>query len=72
MRNATRGLVATMLLLLTSSGLPAAETDLNGITPGKWTMDFDAAKKLANEKKLPILLNFSGSDWCGFWAVACV
>jgi thioredoxin-related protein len=29
-------------------------------------MDFDAAKKIAEEKKLPLMLNFTGSDWCGW------
>ncbi len=48
------------------TGLVSADTDLTGVTPGKWTMDFDAARKLAKEKQLPILLNFSGSDWCGW------
>ena len=32
-------------------------------------MDLDAAKKLAAEKQLPILLDFSGSDWCGWCKV---
>ena len=27
-------------------------------------MDFDAAVKLAGEKNLPLMLNFTGSDWC--------
>ena len=27
-------------------------------------MDLDAARKLAADKQLPILLNFTGSDWC--------
>lgn len=30
-----------------------------------WFTDFEAAKKTAIEKKQNILLNFSGSDWCG-------
>jgi thioredoxin-related protein len=30
-----------------------------------WTTDFEAAKKNAAEKHQFILLNFSGSDWCG-------
>jgi protein disulfide-isomerase len=30
--------------------------------------DFEAAKKEAATKKLPILVNFSGSDWCG-WCI---
>ena len=33
-----------------------------------WLIDFDAAKKLAVAKDLPILINFSGSDWCS-WCV---
>jgi protein disulfide-isomerase len=40
------------------------ESDVDGATPGKWTMDFEAAKKVAAEKDLPILLDFSGTDWC--------
>ncbi len=30
-----------------------------------WTADFNAAKKEASERNLPILAVFSGSDWCG-------
>ncbi|WP_372845593.1 thioredoxin family protein [Pontiella sp.] len=44
----------------------AVESDIDGATPGKWTMDFDAAKKVAAEKDLPILLDFSGTDWCSW------
>lgn len=33
-----------------------------------WLEDFEAAKKIAAEKKIPILIDFSGSDWCG-WCV---
>ncbi|MGL4631477.1 MAG: thioredoxin family protein [Leadbetterella sp.] len=29
-----------------------------------WGTDFDQAKKQAKAQKKPILLNFSGSDWC--------
>jgi thiol-disulfide isomerase/thioredoxin len=44
----------TMLLLLS-------------ILPGtiNWEADFNKAKKTAKEKNELILLNFSGSDWCG-------
>jgi thiol-disulfide isomerase/thioredoxin len=37
----------------------------DGAEPGHWTMDLDAAKAKAAELKLPILLDFTGSDWCG-------
>lgn len=31
----------------------------------KWQTDFEKAKALARENNRIILLNFSGSDWCG-------
>lgn len=34
----------------------------------EWMTDFNKAKKEAAEKKLPILVDFSGSDWCG-WCI---
>jgi len=59
------------------SGQPDIEPELAEITPnyeiarsgaqvGQWTTDYDAAVKLAAEKKLPVLLNFTGSDWCKY------
>ena len=43
-----------------------ATVAVSGAEVGKWTQDYDAAQKLAAEKKLPILINFTGSDWCGW------
>ena len=45
---------------------PAYRAAIAGAVPGEWTMDFDAAKALAAESGLPLLLNFTGSDWCGW------
>jgi thioredoxin-related protein len=53
-------------LVMMTANLLAVDVDIDGAVPGKWTMDFDAAKKVAAEKKLPIILNFTGSDWCGW------
>jgi len=64
MKSAMR-VIGISLLLLSSRGL-AADVDIDGATVGKWTMDIDAARALAKEKRLPILLNFTGSDWCGW------
>lgn len=56
--------------ILASLFLSAAAAQANltvakeGAEVGKWTQDFDAAKKIAGEKKLPMLVNFTGSDWC--------
>jgi len=33
-----------------------------------WLTDFAEARKVAAEKKLTILVDFSGSDWCG-WCI---
>ena len=56
--------------------IPAAEAkpdagneevvQIDGAKAGHWTMDFDAAVELAAEKNLPLILNFTGSDWCGW------
>ena len=56
----------TAALLLLAGTAAAVEFDMDGAEPGRWTMDLDAAKRLAAEKKLPIMLDFSGSDWCGW------
>ena len=48
-------------LLLVSA---LAEVQKKGAEVGKWTQDYDAAIKVAAEKKVPIMLNFTGSDWC--------
>lgn len=58
------GSCVVALVLALAGALAAAEVDIDGAVPGKWTMDLDAAVKVAAERKLPILLNFSGSDWC--------
>ncbi len=42
------------------------DVDTEGAVAGKWTQDYDAAVKLAKDKKLPIIINFTGSDWCGW------
>ena len=35
---------------------------------GNWLEDFDEAKRLAAALQRPILMDFSGSDWCG-WCI---
>lgn len=58
--------VALLLLLAGTFPVHALEVAKEGAEVGKWTMDFDAATKLSKEKDLPLLLNFTGSDWCGW------
>jgi protein disulfide-isomerase len=56
-------MVATVLF---TTSLLAERPATEGAKVGEWTMDFEAAKTLAKEKNLPVLLNFTGSDWCGW------
>ena len=39
-----------------------------GAVSGLWMEDFEAAKALAAAKKRHMLLDFTGSDWCG-WCI---
>ena len=45
-------------------GILAIVTVAAAAEPEGWGTDFEQAKKAATEKKLPILMDFSGSDWC--------
>ena len=51
-----RILTLFLLFLLLSSSTPSEKTE--------WYSDFNDAQSVANENKKPILLFFSGSDWC--------
>jgi protein disulfide-isomerase len=66
--NTTLGVLFAGAISLTAQTDEAAgeAVQIDGAKVGHWTMDFDAARKLAAEKKLPLLLNFTGSDWCGW------
>ena len=65
-----------MTALITASGLAQTTNAVPeqtaptapAVAVGEWTQDYDAAKALAKEKDLPLLLNFTGSDWCG-WCI---
>lgn len=46
--------------------IPNYEIARSGAQVGAWTVDYEAALKLAEEKKIPVILNFTGSDWCRY------
>ena len=52
--------LATGLIMLTLSAAAASASGEG------WLTDFEAARKMAAEKERPILVDFSGSDWCGW------
>lgn len=51
-------------IILTISALVGAAS----LSLGSWITDFEAAKKQAKEEGKPILINFTGTDWCG-WCI---
>ena len=51
---------------LVASSTFAAKPDTDGARVGVWTQDYDAAVALAKTNNLPLMLNFTGSDWCGW------
>lgn len=61
-----RKLALAAMALAAWAGVASASAPVSGATPGEWTQAYQAAKALAARKGIPILLNFSGSDWC-YW-----
>jgi thioredoxin-related protein len=60
-------LSAALCAAVSLSAANAAEpVPAEGAEVGAFTQDVDAAKALAKEKGLPLLLDFTGSDWCGW------
>ncbi len=40
----------------------------SNVAPGTWLTDYDEALVLAKKLDRPVLINFTGSDWCG-WCI---
>lgn len=55
-------LLSTVLICIL---LSACQTPPSTIKPGEWADDLEAAKQEAGKTRRPILLNFTGADWCG-------
>ena len=55
-----RFLITVASLVALSSASMAAESG--------WLTTYEAAKKQAKEENKPILINFTGTDWCG-WCI---
>ena len=64
--NASTRTLATVCAALVAAAAFAKGPDTKGARIGVWTQDYDAAVALASSNSLPLLLNFTGSDWCGW------
>ena len=54
------------LIVMLTCYLNATDIMKSGHEAGKWSMDFQAVSKYAKENDKAILINFTGSDWCGW------
>lgn len=52
----------------TGKAKPKPEPKGGVYTPGTWSTSWDQAQEAARKLKRPILVNFTGSDWCG-WCI---
>jgi protein disulfide-isomerase len=63
-----RRLLTLFLVIFTIASVPCAIGQSNPAAEGPpegWFTDFEAAERVAQEQGRPILLFFTGSDWCG-------
>ncbi len=65
MNTFTKTIAMTCVALVTVSAF-AKRPDTDGARVGVWTQDYDAAVALATSNNLPLMINFTGSDWCGW------
>lgn len=54
------------IVFIGSLSVFAENIQTDGAKMGVWTQDYEAALVLAKKENKPIILNFTGSDWC-FW-----
>ena len=66
MKTMTRMAVAALAACVACAAWAAEKPATEGAEVGKWTMDAEAAKAKAKETGKPVLMNFTGSDWC-YW-----
>ena len=62
MKSSLMAMVGATLLVASSLGTCGDESSVT------WLTDLGVARTVAAERKLPILADFSGSDWCG-WCI---
>lgn len=56
----------TRLILLSLLALAALTASAKTSTPAGWTDDYEKALRQAAKEKKFLLVDFSGSDWCGW------
>ena len=67
-KNRSKVIGAAVCLMLSAVVVSGGENKvaLEGAEIGKWTMDYTAALAEAKKSELPLFINITGSDWCGW------
>ncbi len=63
------GLVVVLIAgcsLAEEKSVPVTKSITGDAVQGKWLTSLDVAKAEAEKRNVPILVDFSGSDWCGW------
>lgn len=68
MKNISRTLLTLMLVALAVFASQAQEEETKKETNSRWHTDYKAAQAESKETGKPILMDFTGSDWCG-WCI---
>ncbi|MDL5054345.1 thioredoxin family protein [Oscillatoria laete-virens NRMC-F 0139] len=67
MKSILSTICAVAILALFSAQLAQAQS-AGAVQPGQWSEDYDATLKAAASAGKPVMLDFTGSDWCG-WCI---
>ena len=59
---------AVCCVLIGGCGSPDTVSGSEAAIDDAWIANFSQAQEIARQKGLPMLLNFTGSDWCG-WCI---
>ena len=67
-KNRSKVIGAAVCLMLSAVVVSGGENKvaLEGAKIGQWTMDYTAALAEAKKSELPLFINITGSDWCGW------
>lgn len=66
--NNRKEFIMKMIIAPLLAGIALAGCAAVSRAEAQWETNFDAARKTSAEKDRPILINFTGSDWCG-WCI---
>ncbi|MCK4653779.1 MAG: thioredoxin family protein, partial [Candidatus Cloacimonetes bacterium] len=60
-------LIILILVILTATACTIEKNEIkNEVSNLNWLTNLEEAQKISQEKGIPIFVDFTGSDWCGW------